>query len=232
MIKAYIRVSGNKQDTENQKFKILDYAQKEKISIDEIIEIEISSTKKKQDRKIDQLIESLNSGDTLIVTELSRLGRKMLEVLNIINDLIEKGVKITFINQPELSAGDNKALDTLKFAIYGFFAQTEREFISARTKQALNNLKSKGVKLGHNKKFLRSKYDDFEEKIYECKEKYKMSYKAIVQLIDNDEPKNWKEQSLRNWFINRYEKEKIFNSYQRTKEYQEHISQMIKDEER
>ena len=67
------------------------------------ITIEISSRENTKERRIDELLTRLKGGDTLIVAELSRLGRNMLETLNIINELSENGVKLVFVRQPELS---------------------------------------------------------------------------------------------------------------------------------
>ncbi len=100
---GYIRVSTDKQDLTQQKHLLLQYAQQQKILIHEFIEIEVSSRKNTKERKIDELLASLSEGDTLLVAELSRLGRNMLETLNIINTLIESGINIIFIRQPELS---------------------------------------------------------------------------------------------------------------------------------
>ena len=81
---AYIRVSTDKQSLENQKHKILEYAYENKIKIDDFIQIEISSRKNQKDRLLDDVFLRLKDNDTLIVTELSRLGRNMLEILNLI----------------------------------------------------------------------------------------------------------------------------------------------------
>ncbi len=146
---AYIRVSTDKQDLENQKHALLSYAQAQKIVIQEFIHAEVSSRKSSKDRKIDVLLEKLAKGDLLLVTELSRLGRNMLETLNLINHLSDEGIKISFINQPELSttAGHAKLL----LAIYSYFAEAERDYISTRTKQGLAAAKAKGKQLGRPK---------------------------------------------------------------------------------
>ena len=101
---GYIRVSTDKQDAEKQRHLLLQYSQQHKLLIDEFIQVEISSRKNTKERRIDELHTKLQSGDTLIVAELSRLGRNMFETLNIINALGESGVKIIFVRQPELSA--------------------------------------------------------------------------------------------------------------------------------
>ena len=95
------------------------------------------------------LNEPLDDGDVLLVAELSRLGRNMFEVIDIINQLGENGVEVIFVRQPELStAGPHRKL---LLAIYSYFAEAEREFISIRTKQGLAAAKASGKKLGRPK---------------------------------------------------------------------------------
>ena len=91
----------------------------------------------------------LVEGDVLLVAELSRLGRNMLQTLNIINELSERGVQISFIRQPELSTTGPHT--KLLLAIYSYFAETEREYISLRTKQGLVAARAKGKQLGRPK---------------------------------------------------------------------------------
>jgi len=148
---GYIRVSTERQSMENQKHKLLEYAQQNKIIIDEFIELEISSKKDQKERLLDEVFEKLKSGDIFMCTELSRLGRNMLEILNLIEKFNNAGIKIIFTNQPELSTNKNEALSSLLLAIYGYFAQTEREIISQRTKQGLAAARASGKKLGRPK---------------------------------------------------------------------------------
>ena len=146
---GYIRISTDKQDLDKQRHLLLEYARKERLLIDEFIEVEVSSRQDTGARRIDELQAKLQKGDTLLVAELSRLGREMLQVLNIINDLSEKGVRIIFVRQPELSTTGSHG--KLLLAIYSYFAQAEREFISMRVKQGLAAARAKGVKLGRPK---------------------------------------------------------------------------------
>ncbi len=146
---GYIRVSTDEQDVEKQEHLLLQYAQSHQLLITEFIHTEVSSRKSAQERRIDELLAKLTKGDVLIVAELSRLGRNMLQTLNIINELSEKGVKIAFVRQPELST--TRQHTKLLLAIYSCFAETEREYISLRTKQGLAAAKAKGVKLGRPK---------------------------------------------------------------------------------
>ena len=109
----------------------------------------MSSRKNQRERRINELLDKLKDGDMLLVAELSRLGRNMLETLNIIHDLTAQGVRITFIRQPELSTSGPQT--QLLLAIYSYFAEAEREFISIRTKQGLAAVRARGQQLGRPK---------------------------------------------------------------------------------
>lgn len=146
---GYIRVSTEQQDAEKQKHLLLSYAHDHKMTIDEFISLEASSRKTPTERKIDLLYQKLQAGDLLLVAELSRLGRNMLETLNLIEKLSLHSVKLVFVRQPELSTTGQHA--KLLLAIYSYFAESEREFISTRTKQGLAAVKAKGIKLGRPK---------------------------------------------------------------------------------
>jgi DNA invertase Pin-like site-specific DNA recombinase len=146
---GYIRVSSDKQDLQKQEHLLLKYAQQHDLKVNEFINIEISSRKGTKERRIDELLDRLNDGDVLLVAELSRLGRNMFEVINIINQLSENGVEVVFIRQPELSTAGTQR--KLLLAIYSYFAEAEREFISMRTKQGLAAARASGKNLGRPK---------------------------------------------------------------------------------
>lgn len=143
---GYIRVSVDTQDVNKQKHLLQEHAHNHHLTIDEFIECEVSSRKSQKDRRIDELLSKLESGDTLLVAELSRLGRNMLETLNMINKIDGLGVKIIFVRQPELCT--DRPHTKLLFAIYSYFAESEREYISMRTKQGLAAIKASGRRLG------------------------------------------------------------------------------------
>lgn len=155
---AYIRVSTNKQDMQTQKLQIKEYCRVNGIQIDRFMEVEQSSQKSLESRKIDELKTLLNRDDLLIVVELSRLGRSMLEVMNLVLELSNKGVQMIFLRQPELSTFNN-ACAKLLLAIYAYIDETEREFISQRTKAGLENAMANGKKLGRPKGSFSSEYD-------------------------------------------------------------------------
>jgi putative DNA-invertase from lambdoid prophage Rac len=149
MIYGYIRVSTDKQTTENQRFEILKYADEKQLHVDRWIEETISATKKLSDRKLGALIERMREDDILIVTELSRLGRSILEVMSILHTLMEKDVKV-FTTKERYELGNNISSKVLAFA-FSLSAEIERSMISSRTKEALARKKSEGKRLGRPK---------------------------------------------------------------------------------
>jgi len=146
---GYVRVSSDKQDAQKQEHLLLKYAQQQHLQISDFIQIEISSRKTTKARRIDELLARLHQGDVLLVAELSRLGRNMFEVINIINQLGENGVRLVFVRQPELSTTGPHG--KLLLAIYSYFAETERDFISVRTQQGLAAARAGGKQLGRPK---------------------------------------------------------------------------------
>jgi len=181
---GYIRVSNEKQDFESQKHLLLEYAHQHKLIIDELLQVEMSSRENTKDRRIDELQAKLANGDTLLVAELSRLGRNMLETLIIINALSEKGVKIIFVRQPELSTTGQHG--KLLFAIYSYIAETEREFISMRTKDGLRAARAEGKLWGRPKgsKNRTRRLDPFKEQIQGYL-KLGISLSAILKIVNN-----------------------------------------------
>ena len=146
MIYGYIRVSTDKQTTENQRYEILKYADEKKLHIDRWIEETISATKHLSHRKLGNLINHMQEGDILLVTELSRLGRSLMEVMSILHTLMEKEVKV-FTTKERYELGNNINSKVLAFA-FSLSAEIERSMIASRTKEALARKKSEGARLG------------------------------------------------------------------------------------
>lgn len=203
MVLGYIRVSTESQSVLNQKHKILEFAQQKKIIVDKFIEIEISSKKSQKARLLDDLFIKMKEGDILICTELSRLGRNMLEILNLIEKFNTHGIKLIFTNQPELSTNQNESLSKLLLAIYGYFAQTEREIISERTKQGLNAAKAQGKILGRPKgaKNKERVLDPYKDEIKKYLEMY-LSQTSILKIINSQLEKPISMTSLRYFMEN------------------------------
>jgi DNA invertase Pin-like site-specific DNA recombinase len=143
---GYIRVSTEEQDLDKQEHLLLKYAQQHEMQVHDFIQVEISSRRNPRERRIDELLARLHDGDVLLIAELSRLGRNMFEVINLINQLSDNGVKIIFVRQPELSTAGPHG--KLLLAIYSYFAEVEREFISLQTQQGLAAARAQGKHLG------------------------------------------------------------------------------------
>ena len=163
---AYLRVSKDTQDLSNQKLEILDFALKKKIKIKDFIEIEISSRRSTKQRRIDELLEGLNPGDTLIVSELSRLGRSLGQIIQIVDELIKREVIFIAVKEGIQLNGRQDLQTKVTVAMFGLFADIERDLISVRTKHGLAAAKAKGKALGRPKGSLsKSKLDGKEEEI-------------------------------------------------------------------
>ena len=166
---AYLRTSTDKQDLNNQKLEVLEYARRKKIHIDDFIAISISSRKSPRDRRLEELVAQLHAGDTLIVTELSRLGRSTGEVITLIDTLLAAGIGVVVIRQNlGLDHTRNDLQSITMITMLSLFAQLERLMISQRTKEALAAKKAQGVVLGKPKGTLQqSIYDKDRERIVE-----------------------------------------------------------------
>jgi DNA invertase Pin-like site-specific DNA recombinase len=163
---AYLRVSTNKQELENQKLEILEYAQKEGLKIDTFMELQISSRKTTKARQIDSLLEALQEEDTLIVSELSRLGRSVGQIIQIVDTLIKKKIKFIAVKQGMIINGKSDIQTKVMVTMFGLFAEIERDLISERTKAGLAAARAKGKLLGRPKGTLgKSKLDGKEEEI-------------------------------------------------------------------
>jgi DNA invertase Pin-like site-specific DNA recombinase len=146
---AYLRVSTTKQDTENQMMVINEYCEQKGIKVDETIKVELSSRRSRKERLIDSLLHDLRVGDTLIVVELSRLGRSLVEVVETVNTLIRKQVKFVAIKQGMEINGKNDMCTKMMIGMFSLMAEIERDLISERTKAGLVRARAEGKKLGN-----------------------------------------------------------------------------------
>ena len=177
---AYIRVSTDKQDLENQKYAILQFANDKKLGNVEFIEESVSGRISWKNRKLKDLIDNLQSGDNLIVAELSRLGRSMLEIMELLSILLRKGVNV-YVVKGNYELKDDIQSKVLTFA-FSLASEIERELISQRTKEALAKRKAEGKKLGRPKGSYSSKLDNKKEYIKELLDKG-VSIASIAKIL-------------------------------------------------
>lgn len=169
MIFGYIRVSTTDQNLDGQKNLISRYCMDNKIMVDEWIELEMSSRKTMEQRRISELLDRLNPKDVVIASELSRLGRSIKETLNIIESILEKKqARLILIKQNlDLNPKDkNNITNKVLITVFSMLAELERDFISERTKEGLRARAAMGIKLGKPKGTIQaSMYDNDKDKI-------------------------------------------------------------------
>lgn len=179
---AYLRASTDKQDLNHQKLELLEFARKRGIKINEFVEVTISSRKTSKRRRIDELLQMLNQTDTLIVTELSRLGRSTAEVIALVNALIERNIRLITIKQ-NLDIQQQDMNSKIIITLFSLFSELERDLISLRTKEALAAKKAHGQILGKPKGTLqKSKFDQHVQRIRELLS-YGLSVRKIAKVL-------------------------------------------------
>ena len=164
-VHAYLRKSTDEQNTKAQELAVRQYADKENLRIDHWYDVECSSGKSTKERRIDELLGVLKEGDTLIVPEISRLGRSVGQVIMIVDRLLKMKVTLICIKeniklnrQPDLQS---KVMITM----FGLFAEIERDLISERTKEGLARARREGANLGRPKGQGKSRLDKYKEEI-------------------------------------------------------------------
>ena len=149
MIYGYIRVSSDKQTVENQRFEISNFCEHQNLSIDDWIEETISGTKNYTKRQLGNLLKKVDKDDIIVCSELSRLGRNLFMIMEILNICMIKECRVWTIKD-NYRLGDDIQSKVLAFA-FGLSAEIERNLISQRTKEALARKKVEGVVLGRPK---------------------------------------------------------------------------------
>lgn len=184
MTYGYIRVSSDKQTVENQRFEINNFCKKENLKIDGWIEETISGTKAYNKRELGKLLQIIKKDDLIICAELSRLGRNLFMIMEILNICMTKECKVWTIKD-NYRLGDDIQSKVLAFA-FGLSAEIERNLISQRTKEALARLKAEGKRLGRPKGKLTAqekyKLATFEEQIIQMLE-LGISQRKIAKIL-------------------------------------------------
>jgi DNA invertase Pin-like site-specific DNA recombinase len=148
---AYLRISTGSQDLANQKLAILDYARQKRFAVDRFVEAQASSRKGRDQRHIDELLGALAAGDRLVVSELSRLGRSLGQVIQLVDELVKRKVRFTAIKEGIRFEGKQDLQTKVMIALFGLFAEVERDLISERTKEGLAAVRAQGRLLGRPK---------------------------------------------------------------------------------
>jgi len=143
---GYIRVSSDKQTVENQRFEIIRFCEGKGVQIDGWIEETVSGTESYTKRQLGKLLRHVGKGDMIICSELSRLGRSLYMIMEILSYCMRRGCAIWTIKDGYRLGNDIQS-KVLAFA-FGLSAEIERELISQRTREALTRLKAEGKRLG------------------------------------------------------------------------------------
>lgn len=181
---AYLRVSTGSQDLANQKLAVLDYARQKRFAIDHFVEAQASSRQGSDRRRIEELLGSLTAGDRLVVSELSRLGRSLGQVIQLVDELVKRKVRFTAIKEGIRFEGKQDLQTKVMIALFGLFAEVERDLISERTKEGLAAARARGRSLGRPKGSLgKSKLDGKEDEIRKLLEK-EVSTRSLAKIMD------------------------------------------------
>ena len=149
MIYGYVRVSTDKQSTENQRFEIENYSKAKGFRIERWVDETISGTTSVSNRQLGRLLKQIRKGDTLVTTELSRLGRNLMQVMSFLHQCMERDIIVLTVKE-RYELGNNINSKILAFA-FSLSAEIERNLISQRTKEALARLKKEGHQIGRGK---------------------------------------------------------------------------------
>lgn len=150
-IVGYIRVSTDKQTVDNQEHAILKYCSNAKMHVDDWYKLEMSSRKTTKQRRIEELLDNLESGDTLIVSELSRLARSVGQIAIFVDSLRNKGIRFLSLKEGIEINGKKDIQTKVMITMFSLFAEIERDLISERTKEGLDRARAQGKLLGRPK---------------------------------------------------------------------------------
>jgi DNA invertase Pin-like site-specific DNA recombinase len=161
---AYLRVSTETQDTAKNKLDILNFANNKDFGKVQFVEEHASGTKSWKNRKLQDIVQTLQKGDVLIVPELSRLGRSLIDVLDILKVLTDKDVRVYSVKENfQLNGADMQS--KMMRTMLTLFAEIERDLISLRTKEGLQRAREKGRVGGRPRGVGRSKLDKHRDEI-------------------------------------------------------------------
>lgn len=149
MVYGYVRVSTDKQSTDNQRFEIEKFSFARDFQVQRWVEETISGTISVSNRQLGKLLKQVRKGDILITTELSRLGRNLMQVMSFLHQCMERDIIVLTVKE-RYELGNNINSKILAFA-FSLSAEIERNLISQRTREALAKKKHDGILLGRPK---------------------------------------------------------------------------------
>ncbi len=141
---AYLRISTGEQELDNQRLAILDYAHRHRLQIDEFLEIQASSRRSLKERGLEGLFAGMHGGDLMLVSELSRLGRSVGQIIQIVDDLVKHQIRFIAIKENIQLDGQQDMQSKVMVTMFGLFAEIERDLISQRTCEGLVAARAKG----------------------------------------------------------------------------------------
>ena len=142
---AYMRVSTDPQDVTHQRLAILEFTRTERMAVDAFLEVQASSRRAGTMRQLDVLLGSLEPGDALSVSELSRLGRSVGEVITLVDRLLHHQVRVFALKEGLRLTGRHDLQSRVIVTLFRLFAEIERDLLSLRTKEALAAAKTDTV---------------------------------------------------------------------------------------
>jgi DNA invertase Pin-like site-specific DNA recombinase len=181
---AYLRVSTGGQELNNQRLAIHDYAQHHHLHIDKFLEVQASSRKSNKERGIDGLFADMHAGDLMLVSELSRLGRSVGQVIQIVDDLLKHQIRLVAIKENIHLDGKQDIQSKVMVTMFGLFAEIERDLISERTREGLVAARAKGRVLGRPKGSHGSSRLDGKETEIKMLLGKKVSKASIAKIMD------------------------------------------------
>lgn len=183
LVFGYARVSTIEQDADKFKSQILTFAHDKKLGeVYKIVTEKVSGTTSWKNRALATVVENAHKDDILIVPELSRLGRSLVDILEVLEVLTKKKVKVFSIKEAFQINGDSMQEKVMR-TMLSLFAEIERDLISQRTKEGLDAARKSGKKLGRPKGWSKSKLDQYKPEIIELI-KMGVPYRTLSKKYD------------------------------------------------
>ena len=145
---AYLRVSTTRQDVQGQRLAILEYARRHSLQIDEFVEATASAVTSPKRSRLDDLMSTLGPGDWLVVSEVSRLGRSLGQIVAMLDALAREGIAFIAIKEQIRIEGKQDIQTKVMTTPFALFAEVERDLISECTREGLAKARYSGKKLG------------------------------------------------------------------------------------